>query len=252
MLPVYSQLRKRARQIVARFPPAPFYVEQSAADTFSRELLGSHPVAVSLRTFVSTCLDDDFGHGLLHSSKVAVDAGSLMYIEGPRCGYTPDETRRRILMAQSAGLLHDTCRKVDDHADAGAAFAERVLEAYPFSSDEISDICRAIRNHEAFRPELPIESSVGKLVSDCLYDADKFRWGPDNFADTLWKMVSFINPPFDVFVSRYPAGMAKLARIKTTFRTPAGRRYGPQFIDIGLAIGTELFKIITRDFKEYL
>jgi hypothetical protein len=252
MLPVYARLRERARQIVSRFPPAPFYTEQPAAADLSRRLLASNPVVASLRTFVSTCLSDDFGHGLTHCTKVALDAGALMLIEGPRCGWSPEETQRRVLVAQSAGLLHDTCRKEENHAEAGAIFAQRVLEAYPFSSEEISDICMAIRNHEAFRSQLVIDSPAGRLISDCLYDADKFRWGPDNFADTLWEMLSFLDPPFAVFVSRYPSGLAKLAGIKSTFRSPTGRQYGPQFIDLGLAIGSELYKVINRDFKDFL
>jgi hypothetical protein len=42
-------------------------------------------------------------------------------------------------------------------------------------------IVAAIRNHEAFRKILESEDKSARLVSDSLYDADKFRWGPDNF-----------------------------------------------------------------------
>ena len=76
------------------------------------------------------------------------------------------------------------------------------------------------------------------MLSDCLYDADKFRWGPDNFTHTIWDMVGFINPPLKTFVSHYPKGMALLKKIRGTFRSRTGRRYGPQFIDVGIAIGT--------------
>jgi hypothetical protein len=38
--------------------------------------------------------------------------------------------------------------------------------------------------------------------------------------------------------------MQSLARIRDSFRTPAGRTYGPQFIDLGLAIGEELYRLI--------
>lgn len=252
MMPVYARLRERARQIVSRFPPALFYTEQSDAHDFSRQLLAANPVATDLLTFVSAHLEDDFGHGLGHCTRVAVDAGALMIIEAAGCGYSPAETRRRVLVAHSAGLLHDIRRKADHHADAGAAFAETVLRDYPLAPDEIADICLAIRNHEAFCPAVRIGTAAGKLVSDCLYDADKFRWGPDNFTDTLWKMVSFINPPFSLFVSRYPQGMEKLSGIKSTFRSATGKQYGPQFIDLGLAIGDELYDVIIRNFSYLL
>ena len=57
---------------------------------------------------------------------------------------------------------------------------------------------------------------------------------------------------FPLFVSRFPKGMEKLSGIKSTFRTPTGQKYGPQFIDLGLAIGAELYEVINQDFKEYL
>ena len=40
----------------------------------------------------------------------------------------------------------------------------------------------------------------------------------------------------------------RLARIKTSFRTATGRKYGPQFIDLGIAIGEELYRVITAEF----
>jgi hypothetical protein len=46
--------------------------------------------------------------------------------------------------------------------------------------------------------------------------------------------------------------MESLKKIKTTFRTKTGRQYGPQFLDLGLAIGQELHDVILSDFSEYL
>jgi hypothetical protein len=46
--------------------------------------------------------------------------------------------------------------------------------------------------------------------------------------------------------------MEKLETIKTTFRTDTGKKYGPQFIDLGLAIGEELFGVIRSEFSGYL
>ena len=53
-------------------------------------------------------------------------------------------------------------------------------------------------------------------------------------------------------MARYPQGMEGLEKIKTTFRTDTGKNYGPQFIDIGLAIGKELYEVIQSEFSEYL
>ena len=50
----------------------------------------------------------------------------------------------------------------------------------------------------------------------------------------------------------YPGGMKKLTKIKNTFRTITGKKYGPQFIDIGLAVGKELFDVIQKEFADLL
>ena len=92
----------------------------------------------------------------------------------------------------------------------------------------------------------------GAMASDCLYDADKFRWGPDNFTDTLWDMISFYNPPLTKFMARYPRGMEGLEKIKATFRTPTGKKYGPQFIDLGQAIGQKLYEVIQAEFSDQI
>jgi hypothetical protein len=60
-------------------------------------------------------------------------------------------------------------------------------------------------------------------------------------------MVAFSGLPVDQFLTLYPSAMERLARIKSTFRTPAGRRYGPEFIDLGLAVGEELYRVICRE-----
>jgi hypothetical protein len=42
--------------------------------------------------------------------------------------------------------------------------------------------------------------------------------------------------------------MQSLSRIRETFRTATGRLYGPQFIDIGIAVGEELYEVIKTEF----
>jgi hypothetical protein len=155
-------------------------------------------------------------------------------------------------VVQSAGLLHDIKRKQREHAKLGAAHAREILKNFPLSLPEIEDVCRAIHNHEAFSRNMIATTAEGAMASDCLYDADKFRWGPDNFTDTLWDMISFYNPPLSKFMARYPRGMEGLEKIKATFRTPTGKRYGPQFIDLGQAIGQKLYEVIQAEFSDQI
>ena len=252
MQSIYARLREQARLIVSSFPSPDFYQEHSQAYEYSSRLFKADPEIRKLCRFVSENLDDDFGHGLQHAIKVTIDAGALMNIEGQAAGYSESMLERRTQIVQSAGLLHDTKRKKKDHSKHGADYARAVLENYSLSYDEIEDVGRAIQNHEAFKNNTPIDTAEGILVSDCLYDADKFRWGPDNFTDTLWDMVSFLNPPLSKFMARYPQGMESLEKIKATFRTETGKQYGPQFLDLGLAIGKKLHDVILSDFSEFL
>jgi HD domain len=252
MDPIYSLLRDRARRIVSRLPLPDFYADFHKTTDQARRLSETDPILARLRLFVAEHIEDDFGHGLEHAEKVTVDAGALMIIEGGRAGYPDALKTRQTLLVECAGLLHDIKRKHDNHAIAGADFAGQVLRAYPFSPAEIEDICTAIRNHEAFKDTVPVNTPEGVLISDCLYDADKFRWGPDNFYYTVWDMVSFFNIPLSEFMTRYPKGMKGLEEIKTTFRTKTGKKYGPQFIDMGIAIGEELYRIIKTEFSHLL
>jgi len=252
MQPIYVRLRARARQIVAGFPPPDFYRDHAQAHTYSRQYLKNDPVLIKLRQFVDDNLENDFGHGLQHAIKVAEDAGALMYIEGQAAGYSKVKLKRRISIVQCAGLLHDIQRKKKGHARLGADLSRKILKNYPLQPDEIDDVCRAIQNHEAFKEVIDIDTPEGILVSDCLYDADKFRWGPDNFTHTLWDMISFYNPPLAKFMARYPEGMAGLEKIKATFRTETGKKYGPRFIDLGLAVGKKLHDVILYEFSEHL
>jgi len=245
----YTRIRKYAREIASCFSPPVFYNKFKDANTFSNNFFKTDSIVRELREFVFTHLENDFGHGLQHAVKVSLDAGALMVIECTGLKYSHEEIRRRVCIAQCAGLLHDIKRKEKNHAAAGAVYADTVLKSYPFTQIEIQDICNAIHNHEAFKEILTIDRIEGNLLSDCLYDADKFRWGPDNFTDTVWDMVMFSQTPVKEFIKRYPDGMKALGRIKNTFRSNTGKKYGPQFIDIGLAIGEELLKIIQDEFS---
>lgn len=249
---IYAHFRKRARQIVSRHPYPDFYQDHSFANEMSRQYFETNSFTAELRKFVAKHLEENFGHGLEHAIKVAIDAGALMIIENKLAQQPDNRINRRVAVVQWAGLLHDIKRRKENHAIKGSDHARKVLNPYPLDPSEVDDICRAIRNHEAFKPTVKADTIEGALVSDCLYDADKFRWGPDNFSDTLWAMVSDFKIPVVEFMDLYPEGMEKLAEIKHTFRTRTGKKYGPQFIDLGVAIGKELFNVINTEFAHLL
>ena len=252
MEPIYTRLQQIARQIVSGFPAPEFYLHHARAYDYATQFFKTDPVIKKLYHFVATHLENDFGHGLQHAAKVTLDAGALMYIEAREAGYSNDTLNRRMCVVQCAGLLHDIKRKTKNHSEIGADYARGILGNYQLGASEVEDVCLAILNHEAFKVKVSIDTLESGLVSDCLYDADKFRWGPDNFTDTIWDMVSFYNPPLSEFMGRYPKGMESLLKIRSTFRTPTGKKYGPQFIDLGLAIGKELYETIQSEFCQDL
>lgn len=207
----YRYLQERAREIARRLGPPDFYRRERQAVELSRECFESLALVGAVRALAQSHLEDDYGHGILHATKVALDAGALTAIEAAAAGEAGEALRRRIGLAHCAGLLHDIRRKLRDHAASGAAAARELLAALPLTRAEIEDIGDAIRNHEAFKPTVPVATREGALLADCLYDADKFRWGPDNFTDTLWAMVAFARTPPGGVHPLLPAGDAQPA-----------------------------------------
>ncbi len=243
----YARLQTRAREIAQSQPPLAFYRKEAEAVARSSEIFDTAPLVVELRRDLAGLLEEGYGHGFRHAARVALDAGALCWIEGRAAGSEEPALRRRVEIAQAAGLLHDVLRREENHAERGAALAARFLSGRRLRSEEIEDIRIAIRNHEAFKPVAAVDSRQGALLSNCLYDADKFRWGPDNFTDTLWEMVAATRMPPEELLARWPAGIESLKRIRETFRTPTGRCYGPQFIDTGLAIGERLYRLLAEE-----
>jgi hypothetical protein len=258
MISIYEKIRNHARFLASQYPVAAFYQDYPEQVAFSLRMFDTDAVVGNLRDFVAGHMEDDFGHGLHHAVKVALDAGALAAVEGQGFNSGKDAVvseghmDHRVRMAQCAGLLHDIRRKRKNHAQEGAVFASNMLGGYGFSPDDITDICLAIENHEAFGQTKPGRTPEGAILSDCLYDADKFRWGVENFTHTVWAMVSYADIPIRKFMDIYPSGILFLEKIKTTFRTPAGRIYGPQFIDQGLSLGENLYGYIQTEFAGYL
>ena len=70
--------------------------------------------------------------------------------------------------------------------------------------------------------------------------------GPDNFSEMLWDMVSRRDVPLSALLGRFLKGLEGVGRIRSTFRSDTGRRYGPDFIDRGMEIGRRLYEELTR------
>jgi hypothetical protein len=251
MKDIYEEMMANARVIAASFPQPRFYVSCRESLDLSRSLFDEDAQVMRCRTLVLNELKDDLGHGIVHSEKVALEAGALAYIEGERLSLEESSRREACLLAQIAGLLHDLRRGEKNHAKVSALAASNMLHEF-LTSQKREYIVQAIANHEAFVEPKSIESPVGQMISDALYDADKFRWGPDNFTHTLWQMLRSSGARIAPLIRRYPEGMEGISWIKKTFRTETGKIYGPEFIELGLRIGEKIYEFLQERFSEEL
>lgn len=245
MINSLTRVRNRAKALAGQCD-LDFYNHFSSELARSREIFFSHPLILRLREDVLPFLNDGFGHGIEHSKKVALDAGILAQVE-TRLWKNPLETKRLCVLGQMAGLLHDICRQDEDHAREGAEFSAVILADYPVSDQDRNDIAFAVSNHEAFKGFDVAEDQSRQLLSDILYDADKFRWGPDNFITTLWEICCFEEWSLQEIVDRFPKGMEFIEKISHTFRSETGRIYGPEFIRCGLEVGTQVYRFLLED-----
>ncbi len=243
----YRQARLLAEKIAKAFAVPRFYTDFRAQREHSLDILRTDPLVERCRRIIQA-KKEDFGHGLKHSEKVAVDAGAIVQNESALQGLSGEATDRGVLLAQVASMLHDVRRRMPEHAKLGAAAAAEILEDFPLEECERDWIVCSIRNHEAFIEPSPLEDLQGQMLSDALYDADKFRWGPDNFTDTLWDMISSNSVPIRLVIAHFPKGMEGVKRIIGTFRSQTGKQYGPEFIEIGLALGERLYQELMRMF----
>ncbi|OIP88857.1 MAG: hypothetical protein AUK55_15450 [Syntrophobacteraceae bacterium CG2_30_61_12] len=242
------RLQDEARRIASRNRQPEFYQRFQADAAAARKLYFDHPLVLLLRELVEPLLNDDLGHGLSHSRRVSLDCATLIGIEANGSAAAPAERERWMVLGHLAGLMHDICREQPRHAIVGAREAAKILDDFPVSREEIRWICRAIENHEAFVPPLPCPHPFMRLLSDCLYDADKFRWGPDTFTETLWHMMDHQCLTPTVMLARFPWGVRGVERVRDTFRSDTGRQYGPDFIEIGIDIGREIYRYLLKHY----
>ncbi len=216
----------------------------------ARKLFFTNSSVVYLRGMVRPILQDEMGHGLLHSTRVGLDAATLIDVELMSSPLSREEVERLMVLGLVAGLLHDICRNESNHAESGALEAARVLQSLPMTREETRCICQAIRNHEAFVAPVVSDRPWFQLVSDCLYDADKFRWGPDTFTHTLWHMMDHQKLSAHELAAKFPWGMTGIRRVMETFRTATGRQYGPEIIEIGMEIGKEVYRYLLQFIRD--
>ncbi len=247
---VTCKLQREAERIAARHKAPEFYVRFKAHKALALRLYYHDPMVVLLREMVRPLLQEDLGHGLFHSARVSLDSATLIYVELEPTRIDRSRIERQMVLGLLSGLLHDICRDQENHAEAGAVQAAEVLKGLSLSEEERHGICQAIRNHEAFVSPTPCGRPWLQLISDCLYDADKFRWGSDNFTHTLWHMVSNKGISPQQLIGRFPWGMSGILKILDTFRTATGRQYGPEIIETGIEIGKEMYRYLLKHYGD--
>jgi hypothetical protein len=244
----YQKLQDTALKIAGSLPQPLFYSRHAAFLSRSEGILKSHELVRKCRAYLDES-ELECAHGLCHCEAVARDAGAIVLIEGERLGISHSEIEPLFTSAIIAGLLHDIKRREEDHAVRGSIEAEKILKALGMDERSLIHITYAIRNHEAFKATCDLEDTAGCMVSDALYDADKFRWGPENFTTTLWIIVGSRNTPPEALHRTFKEKMEGIEKIKGTFRTETGRRYGPEFIDQGITIGNAIYDEMTTLLK---
>jgi hypothetical protein len=247
MKPIYIKLREQAKRIAAKFKHPEFYTQFAAECALSKRIFFADKTIIRCRKFLESILVNDFGHGMVHAKKVALDAGALIGVEASALFDSRKALEHGVMTAQLAALLHDTKRGEKNHAQKGAEAAHLILKDYSLTTTEMEDIVLAIANHEAFTEPVPSTHPFGQTLSDILHDADKFRWGMDNLTETVWLIYSYSGRPLEDLVAHFPEGMKGVAKIRETFRSETGKQYGPEFIDIGLGIGKEIYQYLKQD-----
>jgi len=239
--PIYVRLKQTAINTAEILGIPSFYLDHKTETEKSRQSLKTNALLRKCFSYLNEASMDS-GHGLSHAEAVALDAGSIIQVEGRIQNREARFISDLIVYAQIAGLLHDIKRKEKDHTIAGSNEAKKILNDFQIEDRYKRYIAAAIRNHEAFKEFPEPEDEIAELISDSLYDADKFRWGPDNFTTTVWLMIDPTNMPVETLYGNFIGNLRYIENIKATFRTQTGKNYGPEFIDMGITIGQVIYK----------
>ena len=246
---IYQKLKDTAVALAQTLPAPTFYGKHARAIQDAEETLKADELVRKCREYLNES-ELECAHGVCHCEAVARDAGALILVEAPARGIRGPELDLLFIAAIIAGLLHDIKRRENDHALLGSIEAGRILSSLGMDCKYRVYITDAIKNHEAFKETYNSDDHAGRLVSDALYDADKFRWGPENFTTTLWLMVEAHNTLPKTLYETFQEKMKGVEKIKETFRTETGKRYGPEFIDQGIRIGNVVYDELSALMKK--
>jgi len=243
------ELKRRAKSLAAGRPQSGFNLDCAEEIGHASTIFFEHPMMQRLQNDALGFLNEPCGIGVEHGKRVAIDAAALVLAEPT--GLDQEERRRLALLAEMAGLLHDTMRFEDDHADKGADLAMRLLRGYSLSPEERLWIAQAVALHETVLPLAEVGPESARLLSGVVFDADRFRFGPDYFITTLWELCDCDEWSLEDIAKTFPEGRKRAEAARSGgFRTEQGRRYGPALITEGLALASEFERFFEQALED--
>lgn len=245
LLKTYLALKKKSREIAQELEIPSFYTDYEKEMGISYEVLKKTPILLECKEYLDS-VELHHAHGTTHAETVAHDAGVIVMAETEMKNLDNTLTRDLVIYTQAASILHDIKRNDVEHAYKGSLVADAFLKYRNVPLPWRRYVVKAIKNHEAFKPIEEPENEIAALISNALYDADKFRWGPENFTKTLWIMVVNDRLPIKTFYENFLKGLEFIDKIQYTFRTRTGMQYGPEFIKKGLYIGRWLYNELAQ------
>lgn len=233
---VISRGRQFVKSFAATLPVPRFYADSYRYLAIARKI----SAASSVIAYCAGCMRQKgtaLGHSYYHAEKVAIESAAIVLREKG----ISSQSIHLAMLSLIAGFLHDYYREKKDHPAKAAEYVQAHL-SYLMPKSDIDAISFAILNHEAFKEYQTVDDSDIMLLSNALYDADKFRWGPDNFIYTIWDMVATMNISIQDIIAHFPKGVAHINTIRHTFRSKTGMDYGPEFIDQGMVLAEKLLQ----------
>lgn len=231
LLDLRNEAKKRAKDL----PVTAFYLDHATEVSYAWELFFDHPLMRRLQDDCLTFLYDDAMFGIEHSKKVAQEAAAIVMAED--AGLETDRKKHLALLASIAGMLHDLQRGEDDHAHRSAEAVPDLLKGYPLTAEDVVLITRAVDGHEQRTDPGDYADPSERLLCQALYDADKFRFGPDIFCTTMWLFCDYTSWSLAEMAGQFPKGISVAKTIVPTLRTDIGRSYGSELIEQGIKLG---------------
>ena len=236
------ELKRRARDLAVARAQSAFSLECAEELTYARDLFFDNPLVLRLQGDALGFLNEACGLGVEHGKRVAMDAAALVLAEPS--GLSTDERRRLAVLAEMAGLLHDSLRHEDGHAEKGADLCLRILRGYAITPEERLWIAGAVAGHEDGGLQLEDASESARLLAGAVHDADVFRFGPDIFGTILWEFCECDEWPLARIAAAFPEGVQRARSLAGSLRTEGGRRYGPQLLAEGLSLAEEYERML--------